>query len=121
MCEKNDYYTTLEVKYILFIEKLITLLETPAHINIEMKYIKQETVKCLFDYHARKREHSISHYLLLLIFMELYLKLMILHTSAKSCITDLFFKLIDFIHTQFSNDTNRDRLRFHCFKIRSTV
>ena len=117
MCEKNDYYTTREVKYILFIEKLITLLETPAHINIEMKYIKRETVKCLFDFHATKREHSISYYLLILIFIELYLILVIHHTSATSCITDLFSKLIDF----YSNDTNSGRLRFHCFKIRSKV
>ena len=43
--EKNDYYTTRKVKYILFIEKLIILLKTPAHINIKMKYIKQETDK----------------------------------------------------------------------------
>ena len=101
MCEKNYYYTTREVKYILFIEKLITLLETPAHINIEMKYIKQETVKCLFDFHATKREHSISYYLLLLIFIELYLILVIHHTSATSCITDLFSKLIDFYSHKF--------------------
>ena len=56
MCEKNDYYTTRKVKYILFIEKFIILLKTPAHIIIETKYIKQETVKYLFDYQATKRK-----------------------------------------------------------------
>ena len=56
MWEKNDYYTTRKVKYILFIEKLIILLKTPAHIIIETKYIKQEIVKYLFDYQATKRK-----------------------------------------------------------------
>lgn len=42
LTKKNDYYTTRKVKYILFIGKLIILLKTPAHIDIKMKYIKQE-------------------------------------------------------------------------------
>ena len=109
MCEKNDYYTTRKVKYILFIEKLIILLKTPAHIIIETKYIKQETDKTLIWLPGNKKENSISYYLLKLIFIKLYLKLVILHTSATSCIIDLFFKLIDFIHT-ISSDTNSDRL-----------